>query len=107
MGNQSIANKSVGQQVLIAVGEAENTAVESLPSLSDTIDPVALNELFQTHDDITDTENVSFGFSESIVSVDYGDDISVRSDNKQDVDDADTSRSDTTKSVINEKWDEL
>lgn len=52
------SEKTPVEAIINALATAEGVAVNELPPLYDTIDPDALNQLFQSHDGRTDAETV-------------------------------------------------
>jgi len=67
------SEESVSHAVLISVSELENTAVTDLPTLCESVDPDALEDIF-TGDGNT---HISFGYSNSIIEIYNGEYLTI------------------------------
>lgn len=100
-------NERISQDVLLAVSEAENTSLKTLPALSEVVDRTALDALFESRDDVDDNGHVSFVFSSSVVSIDYGNQIRVEPTDTLGNVDSHTGHAEPVKTVIDGAWERL
>lgn len=107
MEYETTPSERTSREVLMAVSEAENTPWESLPALSEVVDPDALNELVESRGETDEDGHVSFVFSDSLVSLDCGDYIRVEARDDRHVLDPETGHARSLKAVIDREWQKL
>jgi hypothetical protein len=100
-------NEPVVHELLMTVSVAENRPWESFPPLSNVIDPDRLNGLFESSEAADGGTHVSFGFSESFVSIGYGDCIRVGGSGDRRSPDSETETAKSLQAAIDRKWQEL
>lgn len=104
MDYQIYPGERMGQEVLMAVSEAENKPMKNLPPLSEVVDLDALNELFENKNETDDNGHVTFVYSESNVSIDYTEQIHVEPRDDQTNLDSDTDDAESLKGTIDSTW---
>lgn len=104
MEHETAPSDVTSDEVLKAVSEAEDTPLTSLPALSDVINSDALNALFESRDETDGDVQVSFMFSASVVSLDYGDSIHIKPNDDQYAVGPDTGPARALKATIDRKW---
>lgn len=79
MGCEIDPDNEIGVEISNAVSEFEGRSPESLPSLSSTVDPDALDRLWKTGGPIRSEVQVSFEYSESEITIESGQYMTIES----------------------------
>jgi len=98
------STERISREVLLAVSKAERTRCQSLPALSEVVKLDALNELFASIDGTDGGGRASFVFSDSLVSIDYGDCIHVEPKGDQYDLGSKSNRASSLKTAIDREW---